>query len=48
MRLRDLTAFISPYPTMGEIGKRAAMSYFSDMAHKPVVRRIIRFLRAFG
>jgi pyruvate/2-oxoglutarate dehydrogenase complex dihydrolipoamide dehydrogenase (E3) component len=48
MRLRDLSAFISPYPTTGEIGKRAAMSYFADMARKPVVRRIIRFLQAFG
>lgn len=48
MRVRDLTGFISPYPTMGEIGKRAAMSYFTDMARRPVVRRIIRFLRVFG
>ena len=48
MRVRDLTSFISPYPTMGEIGKRAAMSYFTDMARKPVVRRIIRLLRVFG
>ena len=48
MRLRDLTAFIAPYPTIGEIGKRAAMSYFADMTRKPVVRRLVRLLRVFG
>ncbi|MBL0935962.1 MAG: FAD-dependent oxidoreductase [Rhizobiaceae bacterium] len=48
MRLRDLTGFVSPYPTVGEIGKRAAMSYFGGMARKPLIRRIVRLLRVFG
>lgn len=48
MRLRDLTGFVSPYPTVGEIGKRAAVSYFGEMARKPLIRRIVRLLRVFG
>ena len=48
MRLRDVASFVSPYPTYGEIGKRAATSYFADMARKPFVRWIVRFLRTFG
>ncbi len=48
MKLRDLTGFISPYPTVGEIGKRAAMSYFARMAQKPLVRGIVRQLQRFG
>ena len=36
---RDIAAFVPPYPTMGEIGKRAAITYFAGMARKPLVRR---------
>lgn len=48
MRLRDIASFVSPYPTFGEIGKRAAMSYFAGMARRPSLRRIVRLLRHFG
>lgn len=47
-RLRDLAGLVLPYPTMGEIGKRAAITYFSDDARKPLVRALIRLLRIFG
>ncbi|MGB6118488.1 MAG: FAD-dependent oxidoreductase [Mesorhizobium sp.] len=46
--VRDLAAFVSPYPTMTEIGKRAAISYLAPAARKPSVRRLVRFLRIFG
>jgi pyruvate/2-oxoglutarate dehydrogenase complex dihydrolipoamide dehydrogenase (E3) component len=42
---RDL---IVPYPTLAEIGKRAAISYFTAGLTSPLVRRIIAFLRRFG
>lgn len=48
MTLRDTTGFIAPYPTRGEVGKRAAITYFSPFARKPALRGLIRFLRLFG
>ena len=48
LRLQDLAATVLPYPTMSEIGKRAAISYFAPEARKPLVRGIVRFLRLFG
>lgn len=48
LRLRDLTGHVPPYPTMSEIGKRAVLSYFSQMARKPAMRSFVRFLRIFG
>ena len=47
-RLRDMVGYVPAYPTMGEIGKRAAISYFAGAARRPGVRRLIRFLRMFG
>jgi pyruvate/2-oxoglutarate dehydrogenase complex dihydrolipoamide dehydrogenase (E3) component len=46
--LRDMAGYVPPYPTMSEIGKRASMTYFSAAARKPLVRRLIGFLRLFG
>ena len=46
--VRDLAGYVSPYPTMTEIGKRAAIAYFAGATRKPLVRRIVRFLRKFG
>ena len=48
LKVGDMTGFISPYPTMTEIGKRAATSALAPAARKPIVRRIIGFLRRFG
>lgn len=47
-RLRDMAGYVPAYPTLGEIGKRAAISYFAEAARRPSVRRLIRFLRMFG
>jgi len=46
--VRDLASWLVPYPTMSEIGKRAAITYFAGVTRKPVVRALIRFLRIFG
>jgi hypothetical protein len=43
-----MTGVIVPYPTLSEIGKRAAIDYFTPSLTKPLLRRIIRWLRIFG
>lgn len=48
MGVRDLAGYIPPYPTMTEIGKRAAITYFASATRNPWVRRLIAFLRNFG
>ncbi len=48
MGVKDLASWLPPYPTMGEIGKRAAIAYFAGVTRKPLVRALIRFLRIFG
>ncbi len=48
MKLSDVRGFVPAYPTMGEIGKRAAITYYTPMTRKPLVRRIVTFLRRFG
>ncbi|MDP1910492.1 MAG: hypothetical protein Q8K85_19500 [Hyphomicrobium sp.] len=48
LNIRAMTGIIMPYPTLSEIGKRAAIDYFTPSLTKPLVRRIIRWLRIFG
>ncbi len=48
LSLKDMASHIPPYPTLSEIGKRAAITYFSPQTRRPLVRGIIRFLRLFG
>jgi pyruvate/2-oxoglutarate dehydrogenase complex dihydrolipoamide dehydrogenase (E3) component len=48
LNIRAMTGIVVPYPTLSEIGKRAAMSYFSQSLNNPRLRRLISFLRRFG
>jgi pyruvate/2-oxoglutarate dehydrogenase complex dihydrolipoamide dehydrogenase (E3) component len=48
LNIRDLTGIVLPYPTLSEIGKRAAIDYFTPSLTSPWVRRIIAWLRIFG
>ncbi len=48
LSLKDMASTMAPYPTLGEIGKRAAITYFSPQTRKPLVRALVRFLRLFG
>lgn len=48
MKVSDLASYVAPYPTMTEIGKRAATSYYAPLARKPLIRRVITFLQRFG
>jgi pyruvate/2-oxoglutarate dehydrogenase complex dihydrolipoamide dehydrogenase (E3) component len=48
LNIRTFTSIVVPYPTLSEVGKRAAISYFTPSLTSPVVRRIIGLLRRFG
>jgi pyruvate/2-oxoglutarate dehydrogenase complex dihydrolipoamide dehydrogenase (E3) component len=48
LNIRSLTGIVLPYPTLSEIGKRAAIDYFTPGLTSPWVRRIIAWLRIFG
>jgi pyruvate/2-oxoglutarate dehydrogenase complex dihydrolipoamide dehydrogenase (E3) component len=48
LRLRDMAAHMAPSPTRSEIGKRAAMSYFTSAAQRPLLRRLAGLLRKLG
>jgi pyruvate/2-oxoglutarate dehydrogenase complex dihydrolipoamide dehydrogenase (E3) component len=48
MGVRDIIGHVAPYPTFGEIGKCAALAYFSDTTRNSGVRRLVGFLRRFG
>jgi pyruvate/2-oxoglutarate dehydrogenase complex dihydrolipoamide dehydrogenase (E3) component len=42
------TSVVLPYPTLSELGKRAAMDFFAPRLTDAWVRRIIAWLRIFG
>jgi pyruvate/2-oxoglutarate dehydrogenase complex dihydrolipoamide dehydrogenase (E3) component len=48
LNIRSLTGIVLPYPTLSEIGKRAAIEYFTPSLTSPWLRRIIAWLRIFG
>ncbi|MBD8892292.1 dihydrolipoyl dehydrogenase family protein [Roseibium litorale] len=48
MTMRDLAGFVTPYPTLGELIRRAALSYYADVPRRLWVRRLLAFLRLFG
>ena len=48
LNIRALTGIVLPYPTLSEIGKRAAIDFFTPNLTSPLLRRIIRWLRIFG
>lgn len=47
MNIRAISGYISPYPTVTEISKRAAITNMSGAAQNKWVQRVIRFLRKF-
>jgi pyruvate/2-oxoglutarate dehydrogenase complex dihydrolipoamide dehydrogenase (E3) component len=48
LTLRDVAASLLPHATAVEIGKSAAMSYFSRKAPRPLLRNAARLLQLFG
>lgn len=46
LKMSAIAGMISPYPTLGEINKRAAGAYFSPrLFDSPLVKRIVRFVQ---
>ena len=48
LNIRAFAGLIVPYPAYGEVGKRAAMTYFMRGLTSNQVRRIIGWLRRLG
>ena len=48
LNLRDVTDLVLPYPTLSEIGKRAATDYFTPGLTSIWTRRISGWRRIFG
>jgi len=48
LNIRAFMGVVVPYPTLAEIGKRAAITYFTPSLTNSWVRRIIRLLRRLG
>jgi pyruvate/2-oxoglutarate dehydrogenase complex dihydrolipoamide dehydrogenase (E3) component len=48
LNIRAVATAVLPYPTLGEIGKRAAISRYTASLTSPMVRRIITWLRRLG
>lgn len=48
LRITAMTQWIAPYPTLGEISKRAAMGTYALSASKPLVRKAVGLLRKLG
>lgn len=46
--VKDMAGLVFPYPTLSEVSKRAAVSFYAPLAAKPGIRRLIGFLRRFG
>jgi pyruvate/2-oxoglutarate dehydrogenase complex dihydrolipoamide dehydrogenase (E3) component len=48
LNIRAVTDIVLPYPTLSELGKRAAIDFFTPSLTSPWVRRIIAWMRIFG
>ncbi len=48
LKLGTVAAMIAPYPTLGEVNKRAAGSFYTPFIFGPKIRRLVRFLSHFG
>jgi pyruvate/2-oxoglutarate dehydrogenase complex dihydrolipoamide dehydrogenase (E3) component len=48
LKVGDFANMIVPYPTRGEVGKRAAGSFYTAALFSEKTRRIVRFLARFG
>jgi pyruvate/2-oxoglutarate dehydrogenase complex dihydrolipoamide dehydrogenase (E3) component len=48
LKIRAMTEWISPYPTLSEVNKRAAYRYYATAASKPIVRKAIAWLAKLG
>ena len=48
LKLSALAGLMLPYPTLGELSKRAAGQFYAPKLFSPWVRRLVACLRRFG
>lgn len=48
LKIKAMTEWISPYPTLSEINKRVAFRYFATVPGKPFLRKAIAWLAKLG
>lgn len=48
VKIAAMAQFIAPYPTLGEVSKRAAGSYFAPKLFSDRTRKLVRFLMRFS
>lgn len=48
LKIGAMANIIAPYPTMGEVSKRVAGSYYTDALFGPRTRRVVRFLQGIA
>ena len=48
LKMGQVAAMVSPYPTLGEVNKRAAGAYFTPrLFESDMVKRVVRFVQRF-
>ncbi|USG61763.1 FAD-dependent oxidoreductase [Sneathiella marina] len=48
LKIGTMASYIAPYPTLGEVSKRAAGSYYTPSLFSEKTRKIVKFLSLFG
>lgn len=48
LKLKALASLVVPYPTFGEVNKRAASAFYAPRLFSPGTRRLVRWLRWLG
>ncbi|MCZ7594032.1 MAG: FAD-dependent oxidoreductase [Hyphomicrobium sp.] len=48
LNIKAMTSWIAPYPTLAEINKRVAASYYAATPASPTLRKVINFLAKLG
>jgi pyruvate/2-oxoglutarate dehydrogenase complex dihydrolipoamide dehydrogenase (E3) component len=48
LNIKAMTQWISPYPTLSEVNKRAAFGYYAAAAASPLVRKTVSLLARLG
>ncbi len=48
IKISTFANLVLPYPTLSEVGKRAAITNYAGLAQKPALRRLLGLLKIFG
>ena len=48
MKIKAMTGWIAPYPTLGEISKRAAFRFYATAPSNPLLRKAIAWVKKLG